>query len=152
MSKKLITEVPDELYEAVQAQVKKEERSQAQIVRRALRRYLGLGEGREVTTGTLTWEGQELVTYGDIGKAIDRIIENGTTEDARRFMEAYEGVNSNARANVGYLAGYYGAEKMKKILDWFDCSHPMFGRIIPTPEAALKAGERFATQSKAEEQ
>jgi predicted transcriptional regulator len=41
MSKKLITEVEDGLYEAVQAQAKDEERSQAQIVRRALRRYLG---------------------------------------------------------------------------------------------------------------
>jgi metal-responsive CopG/Arc/MetJ family transcriptional regulator len=45
MSKKLITEVPDELYEAVQAQIKKEERSQAQIVRRALRLYLGHEKG-----------------------------------------------------------------------------------------------------------
>jgi hypothetical protein len=41
MSKKLITEVEDTLYAAVQAQAKDEERSQAQIVRRALRRYLG---------------------------------------------------------------------------------------------------------------
>jgi hypothetical protein len=95
------------------------------------------------------WEGQDLVTYGDIGKAIDRIVQNGTREDAKRFIEAYEAVNPNARANVGYLSGYYGAEAMK-ILDWFDCSHPMFGQIIPTTGAAFKAGDRFATGSKAE--
>ena len=45
MSKKLITEVTDELYEAVQAQAQDEERSQASIVRRALRRYLGWEKG-----------------------------------------------------------------------------------------------------------
>jgi negative regulator of replication initiation len=44
MSKKLITEVTDELYEAVQAQAQDEERSQASIVRR-LRLYLGWEKG-----------------------------------------------------------------------------------------------------------
>jgi hypothetical protein len=45
MSKKLITEVEDSLYEAVQAQAQSEERSQAAIVRRALHRYLGWEKG-----------------------------------------------------------------------------------------------------------
>ena len=45
MSKKLITEVPDELYEAVHARMRDEDRSQASIVRRALRLYLGLEKG-----------------------------------------------------------------------------------------------------------
>jgi hypothetical protein len=89
----------------------------------------------------LIWEGQELVTYGDIGRAIERIITDGTKDDAKRFIDACEAVNPHARKNVGYLFGYYGAENMKKIWDWFECSHPMFGRIVPTP----KAGDR--TQS-----
>jgi hypothetical protein len=95
-------------------------------------------------TEPLIWHGRELVTYGDIGRAIDRIVLDGTKEDAKQFVEAYEAVNPNARANVGYLAGYYEPETMRKIWDWFECSHPIFARIVPTPEAAFKAGQRQA--------
>jgi hypothetical protein len=63
---------------------------------------------------------------------------------AHEFMKAYSSVNPHAYSNVGYLAGYYGEETRKRIYDWFQTAHPIFGTSTPTADEALRAGQQLA--------
>lgn len=94
----------------------------------------------------MNWKGHELKTVGDIMTyGIDACA---SREEAQAFIALYEAENSYARENIGYLAGYYSREKAQQIYDWFGVSHPIFGRIEPTPEEAFYAGMRLAEDSK----
>ena len=75
------------------------------------------------------WRGKTIRTIGDLGDTIISILDDGTQEEARKFMDAYKNSNPYAESNIGYLAGYYDRETARKIWDWFNCSHPIFGRI-----------------------
>jgi hypothetical protein len=87
----------------------------------------------------MIWKGHELVTIGDlVNHGIDACA---TREEAAEFMKQYRAENPYAYANVGYLSGYYGREDMARIQDWFQTSHPIFGRSNPTPEEAFAAGQ-----------
>lgn len=48
------------------------------------------------------------------------------------------------RTNLGYFAGYYGAEVRHRVERLFSCEHPVFGSIErngpPTAEQAFSAG------------
>lgn len=80
------------------------------------------------------WKGHELVTIGDL---MDYGINAcATREEAEEFMKQYRAEEPHAYANVGYLSGYFGPERMAQIQDWFQTSHPIFGRSVPTPHSA----------------
>jgi len=55
------------------------------------------------------------------------------------------------RANLGYFAGYYNNETRIRVERLFNCAHPIFGAIAekaaPTPEEAVAAGMRMATEA-----
>jgi hypothetical protein len=92
----------------------------------------------------MIWKGKELRTIGDLMTyGIDKC---DIPEEAKQFMELYSEENPHACSNIGYLAGYYSQEKAKQIFEWFDVSHPIFGRTFPTPEAAFEAGKRIARE------
>jgi len=95
----------------------------------------------------MEWKGKNLKTWGDIGKAIDKIISIEPIEEARKeaqkFMRIYRKENKYADKNIGYFSGYYSRETMRKIQDLFCVSHPIFGKSIPTPKEALEAGMRM---------
>lgn len=89
----------------------------------------------------MNWKGHELDTIGDLMRhGIDAC---DTREDAQEFMSRYRAESEHADANIGYLSGYYGSEDMRRIQDWFDCAHPIFGRSEPSPEQAFEAGKRW---------
>jgi len=94
----------------------------------------------------MIWNGHELKTVGDIMTyGIDACRNR---EEAQAFIAVYEAENPHARENIGYLAGYYSREKATQIYDWFNVSHPIFGRSEPTPEEAFHAGMKLAEDSK----
>jgi hypothetical protein len=92
----------------------------------------------------MQWLDQELATIGDLSKAIVGIVRDGTREDAQRFMAIYRAEMPHAATNVGYLAGYQDPETARKIWDWFECAHPVFGTYIPTADEAFRAGQQIA--------
>jgi hypothetical protein len=52
------------------------------------------------------------------------------------------------RSNLGYFAGYYDDETMKRVNRLFRTVHPIFGDTSPTPEEAIEAGKKMAEASK----
>jgi hypothetical protein len=48
------------------------------------------------------------------------------------------------RRNLGYYAGYYGADTRERVERLFKCAHPIFGKIAehgtPVPEEAVARG------------
>ena len=104
---------------------------------------------------TFQWKGQTIGNYGETGAALCALE---TPEEAAEFWDAYvaylrrpeadlAGATPEAVAgsNIGYLMGYYGAEERQRVYDLFSAfnvSHPIFGRVEPTPGAAVEAGKR----------
>jgi hypothetical protein len=88
------------------------------------------------------WKGRELITIGDL--MYHGIDACETPEEAAEFMRLYREDSPHADVNIGYLSGYYGHEAMQRIQQWFDVTHPIFGKTTPTPDAALEAGKRAA--------
>jgi hypothetical protein len=89
----------------------------------------------------MNWKGHELVTIGDL---MDHGIDAcATREEAEEFMKQYRAEEPHAYANVGYLSGYYSSERMAQIQDWFQTSHPIFGRSQPSAEEAFETGRKL---------
>lgn len=79
----------------------------------------------------MKYKNKEVSTVGTLGAAMLDIVENGTREDAQDFLREYEKENPEyARENLGYIAGYYSPDVGRKMLDWFDVQHPIFGRNL----------------------
>lgn len=85
----------------------------------------------------MNWRGEILITYSQLIKAITAI---SSPEEAQEFLSAYRQVNSYADSNIGWLIGEVDRDVGKKIIEWFGCSHPIFGTKFPTPEEALRIG------------
>lgn len=89
------------------------------------------------------------ITIGStIGEILDQVTAIRTRAGAREFMAAYVAENPHARENVGYLAGYCDAETARRIWDWFECAHPVFGTRVPSEEEAFRAGQELAAGGK----
>lgn len=101
----------------------------------------------------MQWNGEVLVTYGDIMKVVLLIAERGDRAEAKRFLEVYAKVCTHgldtATGNIGYMAGYYSGETRRTIHDVFDVSHPIFGRSSPTPQEAFAAGQKLGAAARA---
>jgi len=97
----------------------------------------------------MIWKGHELKTVGDLmTHGIDACLNR---QEAQQFIAEYAAENVYARENIGYLAGYYSQEKAQQIYDWFDVSHPIFGRKNPNFEEAFQAGVQIAQKAKENE-
>lgn len=98
----------------------------------------------------MNWKGKHLRTIGDVMEhGIDKCA---TKEEAREFMELLCAEHSSARQDIGYLSGYYSAADAKRIREWFEVTHPIFGNSSPTQKEAYEAGLRMgeAARAKAE--
>jgi hypothetical protein len=89
----------------------------------------------------LKWHGKDIVKMGDI---MDAVVSIKTPEEARRFMAQYRKETPYAYQNTGYLSGYFLPDDMLRIMDWFQTSHPIYGRRIPEPDEAFEAGKMMA--------
>ena len=88
----------------------------------------------------MIWKGRELKTIGDLMFGIECCQ---TREEAQEFMRLYEQENAHARANIGYVAGYFSVETADQIYDWFGVEHPIFGTSHTSAEDAFRAGMRL---------
>lgn len=94
----------------------------------------------------MNWKGQELSTIGDLMRnGIDKC---DNPEEAQEFMHLYRAENEYADQNIGYLSGYYGPDKMRRIQEWFGVAHPIFGNCVPSPEQAFAAGKQMGRELK----
>ncbi len=53
-----------------------------------------------------------------------------------------EEAESIERQNIGYWAGYGGAEDFNRVMKLYGTAHPIFGTSYPTPAAAFNAGRK----------
>ena len=92
------------------------------------------------------WKDEKLITFKDLMRAI---LACKTPEEAMEFRRAYEKTNKYAANNIGYLSGYVSFEEASRILDWFQVSHPIFGKEVEvSPEKAFQAGIDLANKMK----
>jgi hypothetical protein len=57
---------------------------------------------------------------------------------------------ANILSNIGYWTGYLDHATADKIMDLFDCEHPIFGRTHPTAEEALRIGMEYGERRRRE--
>lgn len=91
------------------------------------------------------WNGRNLDTYEDLFHIVNNI---NSKEEAQEFLAAYRQVNSSAEEVIGWMIGDVDRELGNKIIEWFECEHPLFGKIFPTPEEALKKGIEAGVEMK----
>jgi len=85
----------------------------------------------------MNWHGQILTTYLDLLREVARV---GSPEEAHEFLSAYRQVNPHADSNIGWMIGDVDRDVGRRIIEWFGCSHPVFGTTFPTVEEALRKG------------
>ena len=92
----------------------------------------------------LIWKGKVIGdSIGDLMKVVVEIAERGDRQEAKQFLDAYQATCDKpgvAMSNIGYCSGYYSNERMARIQDIFNASHPVFGRTIPSAKEAFEAG------------
>ena len=93
----------------------------------------------------MIWKGRELKSMGDLMDGVKRC---DNREEAQEFMRLYEQESPHARANIGYMAGYFSSEEADQIYDWFGVSHPIFGTSHPSMEDAFRIGRRLGEMTK----
>ena len=62
-----------------------------------------------------SWNGEEMVNYGDIGGAA---IACSSKEEFEKFMNCYRAVSDHADGNVRYMVGYYADVDCDRIRKW----------------------------------
>jgi hypothetical protein len=73
----------------------------------------------------------------------DRVNLLGTDETAARDI---------LRSNIGYNTGYGDNELGDKVMEFYECEHPIFGKTHPTPEEALRMGIELGEKMRAEKE
>ena len=78
----------------------------------------------------------------------DAYFEECVQHTMTSFGKSREEAETLERSNLGYYAGYYGAETRQRVERLFLCAHPVFGAIAergePTAEETLEMGKRLA--------
>jgi hypothetical protein len=103
-------------------------------------------EHKVMTIGELYTPAMSIKTKEEAKEYLDALIEytmamNGVKlEDAIRIE----------KSNLGYYAGYYDNETIKRVQELFDCQHPIFGKVIPTAEEAFNMGRNIGRKIKGE--
>ncbi len=95
-----------------------------------------IGEMYKPAMEITTWKGAAIYRASALHYAMVHFGQ--TREEAERLL----GIN------LGYFAGYYGAETRARVERLFSCAHPIFGAIAekgtPTPDEAFSAGIAMA--------
>ena len=69
--------------------------------------------------------------------------------NTRKDVPTIEYAEQCAKNNFGYFAGYYGDDVRKKVYDYFEAVHPVFGnRYNVTSKEAFYAGMQKANAKK----
>jgi hypothetical protein len=82
-------------------------------------------------------------SYSDLLHVIVHITDKA---EAQEFLRAYEAVNPHARENIGWAVGDLSREEGRRVLELFECPHPVFGMTYPTPQEAFNMGREAAAK------
>lgn len=113
----------------------------------------------------MTYNGKQFEMFGDIFNYALELINEHKRDEANNFFKAYvqylydenpretvptiDDALNFAKRNFGYFAGYYGDDVRKKVYDYFEAAHPIFGNHYNiSAEAAFKAGYEMAVKRK----
>ena len=87
------------------------------------------------------YESDEVAAYFTNDDYVYHIYNVNTRED----VPTIEYAEQCAKKNFGYFAGYYGDDVRKKVYDYFEAVHPVFGnRYNVTNKEAFYAGMQIA--------
>ena len=96
-----------------------------------------------------TWKGYTLKSYEDLLHAIVRVADKA---EAQEFLRVYEAVNPHARENIGWAVGDLSRDEGRRVLELFECPHPVFGTTYPTPQEAFDMGRAAGAKLLARQQ
>lgn len=85
----------------------------------------------------MKWREKVLTTQSDFIREISNV---SSPEEAQEFLLAYREINPHADAKIGWMIGEVNRDVGRRIIEWFGCSHPVFGTTFPTPEEAFRKG------------
>lgn len=101
----------------------------------------------KMTIGEKYDPAMEITNQAEADAYFQRCVDHSMTYHRKTREEA----ETLERTNLGYYAGYYGAETRERVERLFSCTHPVFGSIAergqPTPDEAFKAGVEFAQRN-----
>lgn len=96
---------------------------------------------------TFIWKNREIKSISDLLNEIDLI---SSPEEAKEFLNEYQNVNPSAKDDIGWLLGENPSPSNKeKILNWFECVHPIFGNKSLSTEELLSLGISVGQAAKA---
>jgi hypothetical protein len=91
---------------------------------------------------------------------LEEMIKVTTQEEADRCLKEYvdelmaetgkkrRAAKKIAKTNIGYYAGYYDDETIRRIWRLYRTRHPVFGRSFPTPVEAFNLGRKWAKKKR----
>lgn len=53
-----------------------------------------------------------------------------------------------AKKNLGYWTGYQDNKTAARVMELFDCSHPIFGKARPSAKDAFEAGKKMGSKKR----
>lgn len=90
----------------------------------------------------------EITDKAEAAAYFERMIQEAlaTTSIPREEAEKMQ------RANIGYFAGYYGAETQRRVEEFYGAIHPVFGSVahskVKTPQDAFDLGLKMGESSR----
>jgi hypothetical protein len=91
---------------------------------------------KDITIGDAYNPAMEITTQEDADAYFDLLVRSSMKNYGNTKEKAIE----NEKSNLGYYAGYFDAETRARVYKLFQCQHPIFGLIEPTPEEAFDKG------------
>jgi hypothetical protein len=100
-------------------------------------------EKREMTYGELLHPAMEITDQ----KEADEYFEALVMHNVEMFGQTVEEATSIMKQNLGYFAGYYDNETMKRVNKLFHTKHPIFGEAITySSEELFEMGKNLAKE------
>lgn len=81
----------------------------------------------------------ETMKIGEVVDLLDKAL-TLTGAEQKELVDALIAHGPYARANIGYLSGYFPAEKAARILALFETEHPVFGKDRKDEKSAFTLG------------
>jgi hypothetical protein len=99
-------------------------------------------------TGTILGSAMEITDQKEADEYFEALVCHMMKYATNPVYKTRIGAEQVVRSNLGYYAGYYNQETMERVQRLFSCSHPIFGKVMPTAEEAFKKGLELGEQMK----
>ncbi len=92
------------------------------------------------TFGETLGPAMEINDQSEADDYFEQLVRNYMDYDKSRSRKISESI---VRENLGYWAGYYGADVQERVNLLFGTTHPIFGDTCPSTEEAFEAGKQL---------